>query len=685
MHRISPIALSLVLLSASVTSAAEPVRDVVVYGGTSAGVIAAIQVSRMGRSVVLIAPERHLGGLTTAGLGWTDSGNKGAIGGLAREFYRRVKQYYERPEAWKHERPEQYDRFRAQEDAMWTFEPHVAEALLEQMLAEARVEVRREQRLDRVSPLPRQGKAIIGLRLEGGEVIPGRMFIDATYEGDLLAAAGVDFMVGREPNAKFGETLNGVQAAQNVHNHRFVKPVDPYVRPGDPSSGLLPGIQADAPGKDGEGDRRVQAYCYRMCLSRVPQNRVPFPKPADYNELRYELMLRNFEAGDLRLPMKNDMMPNGKTDTNNNCAFSTDNLGMNYDYPEATYEQRARILREHTSYQQGLMWTLANHPRVPASIRQEMSQWGLAADEFTDTGNWPHQIYVREARRLAGQYVTTELDCRRVRVAKDSVGLGSYNMDSHNVQRYVDADGHAQNEGDVQVSPGGAYVISYGSLVPRRGQCPNLLVPVCLSASHIAYGSIRMEPVFMILGQSSATAAVLALQAGQPVQEVDYAALRARLLEDKQVLDLPPDSRPRRLLLSTSLPGVVQDDDAAILEGVWTTSQSSASYIDKCYRHDGNEGKGEKTATFRVKLKPGRYEVRLSYTPNSNRASNTPVEVRHAGGRAQGVVNQRKTPPIDETFISLGTFAFGEQGEVVVSTRGTDGYVVVDGVQFLPK
>jgi hypothetical protein len=500
-----------------------------------------------------------------------------------------------------------------------------------------------------------------------------------------MAAAGVSYTVGREANSQYGETLNGVQKDHNTHNHRFVVDVDPYVKPGDPKSGLVWGVHGDDAGVDGEADKRVQAYCYRMCMSNVPANSVPFPKPADYDEAKYELLFRNFEAGDLRFPMKPDMLPNGKTDTNNNCAFSTDALGLNYEYPDASYEDREKILADHVSYQQGLMWSLANHPRVPTKIRDEMAKWGLAKDEFTDNGYWPHQIYVREARRMVGDYVQTEQDCRRIRVCDDSIGLGSYNMDSHNVQRYVTADGKVQDEGDIQVSPGGPYAISYRAIVPKKGEASNLLVPVCLSSSHIAYGSIRMEPVFMILGQDAATAAVLAIDAQTSVQDVPYATLRERLLADGQVLDLPADAGPSAAALSpTSLEGVVVDDAEAQLKGNWTTSSSVGPWVGVGYRHDGDEGKGEKSATFKAKLKPGQYEVRLAYTPNPNRATNVPVLVRYAGGEKRVTIDERKSPKLDKAFVSLGTFAFEQAGIVEVLTKGTNGHVIIDAVQFLP-
>jgi hypothetical protein len=514
--------------------------DVVVYGGTSAGVTAAVQTARMGRSVVLVEPGRHVGGLTSSGLGMTDSGDTRVIGGLAREFYRRVRQHYDAPAAWTREKPADFPGYRAGADAMWRFEPHVAEAVFQRMLDEAKVPLVLGERLD-LRPgvgVRQEGRRIAAVVMESGRALAGRMFIDATYEGDLMARAGVEYTVGREPNSRYGETLNGVQTRQ-ARWHQFTRPVDPYVRPGDPASGLLPGIQPGPPGAEGSGDRRIQAYCFRTCLTDLPANRVAFPKPADYDPRQYDLLLRYLTPDWNDVFGNNQRMPNRKTDTNNHGAVGSDAIGMNYDYPEGDYAARERIVRRHETYQKGLMWFLANDPRVPEPVRRRVGRWGLARDEFADNGNWPHQIYVREARRMLSDYVMTEQDCRGSRLVADPVGMGSYNMDSHNAQRYVAADGHVRNEGDVEVSPGGPYVISYRAIRPKPGQCPNLLVPVCLSASHIAYGSIRMEPVFMILGQSAATAAVEALEAGRPVQEIDYARLRARLERDGQVLSFP--------------------------------------------------------------------------------------------------------------------------------------------------
>jgi hypothetical protein len=514
------------------------VYDVVVYGGTSAGVSAAVQTARMGKTVALVSPDVHLGGLSSGGLGWTDSGRKEAVGGLARDFYRKVKAVYDRPDAWRFQEAGAYRLYQRGDDAMWAFEPHVAERVFEALVAEAKVPVFRDEWLDRGRGVEKEGARVASIRTLSGKTFRGRVFIDATYEGDLMAAAGVSFTVGREPNSRYNETLNGV-TTKHAKSHQFDWPVDPYVVPGDPTSGLLPRVHAGPPGAEGEGDRRVQAYCFRVCLTDAPENRVPFEKPEGYDPRQYELLGRYLRAGWDQVFQKFDPVPNRKTDTNNHGAFSTDNIGMNYDYSEASYERRREIAREHERYEKGLFYFLANDPGVPESVRSKMSRWGLSRDEFTDNGHWPHALYVREARRMVSDFVMTERHLRALDPTPEPVGMGSYNMDSHNVQRYVDAAGHARNEGDFQVSPGGPYPVSYRAIVPKPAECTNLLVPVCLSSSHVAYGSIRMEPVFLILGQSAATAAVLAVDGQTPVQQVDFTKLREHLLAEGQVLDLP--------------------------------------------------------------------------------------------------------------------------------------------------
>lgn len=539
----------LLLTFAAAAPAATRKADVVIYGCTSGAVTAAVQVKKMAKSVVMVCPEKHLGGLTAGGLGWTDSGNKAVIGGLSREFYHRVWREYQKPGAWKWQKREEYGNKGQGTEAldqtgrtMWIFEPHIAENVYDAWIKEMKIPVYRDVWLDRSAKSVTQDSTgrITSIRMLNGDTYTGHMFIDATYEGDLMAAAGVDYHVGREAKAQYGEEWNGVQTGVLHHRHHFgVLPVkiSPYVTPGDPASGVLPRVSTEPPGEYGAGDKKVQAYCFRMCLTKHDANRVPFEKPAGYDARQYEILLRVFQAGWRETFQKYDPIPNWKTDTNNHGPFSTDNIGRNWDYPEATYERRREIIAEHITYQKGLLYFMANDPRMPEDVRRDVSQWGLAKDEFVATGNWPHQMYVREARRMIGRYVMTEHELLKKRPTPEPVGMGSYGIDSHNIQRYITPEGYVQNEGDIGVSTQGPYQISYGALVPKKGQAPNLLVPVCASSSHIAYGSIRMEPVFMILGQSAATAAVMAIDGKLAVQDVPYEQLRARLVADGQVLE----------------------------------------------------------------------------------------------------------------------------------------------------
>lgn len=484
--------------------------DLCVYGGTSAGIAAAVAARRLGLTAVILEPSGHVGGMSAGGLSMTDIGNKRAIGGLSREFYRRCGAHYGADEEWR-------------------FEPHVAEQVFHAMLDEASVPVFYRQFLASVEM---DRARIARIAAESGLSVRARAFVDATYEGDLMARAGVSYTVGRESNSVYGETLNGAQVRDT---HQFDFPVDPYVVPGDPSSGLLPGVEPDDGFVPGSGDHRVQAYNFRLCLTRVPANRIPFERPEGYDRREYELLARYLATGWNQVFRKFDPIRGDKVDMNNHGAVSSDFIGRNYAYPEASYAERERIFQEHVTYQQGYMWFMANDPAVPASIREQWAEWGLAADEFVETGGWPHQLYVREARRAVTDYVMTEHNCRGDRVAEDVVGLAAYTMDSHNCRRFV-RDGRVWNEGDVQVAGFPPYPISYRSIVPRRGECENLLIPVCLSASHIAYGSIRMEPVFMILGQSAAIAAALALDLGCALQDLPYAELRPQLEQAGQVL-----------------------------------------------------------------------------------------------------------------------------------------------------
>ena len=537
--------------------------DVCIYGGTSAAVVAAVQLRRMGRSAVIAEFGRNIGGLTAGGLGATDIGNKAAVGGISRDFYRRLGRYYADRKTPIPTRGQQTmvggsAAWDSGPEEAWVFEPSAAAKVFADLLAEAQVQVHYEQHL--VAVRKDRGR-IRQIEMADGTTYRARVFIDATYEGDLMALAGVTYHVGREANAVYDETLNGVHFGHP--NHNFTRFVDPYVVPGDPASGLLQGVFPGDGGRQGDGDHRVQAYNFRMCLTQRPDIRAAFPRPSGYDPARYELLLRYVLAGVHDALNLTVMMPNGKTDTNNHGAFSSDNIGLNYAWPDGRaldgakgrragvrtaamlsqampplelYALRERIFQDHVNYQAGLYFFLANENRVPQAVRQHVSSFGLASDEFTQTSNWPHQLYVREARRMIGETVMTEHHCVGRLVPEDPVGLAAYTMDSHNCNRVVKAR-RAMNEGNVEVGRFPPYPISWKSIVPRQRQCANLLVPVCLSASHIAYGSIRMEPVFMILGQSAATAAAIAIEEKCAVQQVDYPTLRARLLADGQILE----------------------------------------------------------------------------------------------------------------------------------------------------
>lgn len=518
-----------------ITCAAPPTEpevltyDVCVYGGSSAGVMAAYTASKLGKSVLLVSSDDHLGGLSASGLGSTDIGNKYAVTGMARDFYRRLGQYYGKLESW-------------------TFEPGVAEDLFDEYVAEADVPVRKGYRL---RDIEKTGTTITALTVEEPRTgalakIHAQQFIDASYVGDLMAAAGVSYTVGRESNDTYGESLNGVQMR---YYHQFPpfknEPqfVDPYLIEGDSTSGLCYGINPEPAAVDGTGDEKLQAYNYRLCLTQDTANLVPFSRPASYDSTHYELLyrlIRNREGMGWEQKLNHFYlsiiaMPNGKTDINNKGPFSTDFIGMNYDYPEASYERRAEIEAEHRAYIEGLLYFLSHDPRLPDDLREEALSWGWAADEFTDNGHFPWKMYIREARRMVGEYVMTEANCLGDETVEDAIGLAAYTMDSHNCQRVVtrrDGNNVVRNEGDVQVGGFPPYPIAYRSLTPQRAECTNLIVPVCLSASHIAYGSIRMEPVFMVMGQVAATAAAAAIDEETGVQTIDVGALRQRLAED---------------------------------------------------------------------------------------------------------------------------------------------------------
>jgi hypothetical protein len=674
-------------------------HDVVIYGGTSAAISAAVQVKKMGKSVVVVSPDQYLGGLSSSGLGWTDSGKKEAIGGIARDFYHRVWRHYQSVDSWKWQKMDEYGNrgqgapaIDGDRRTMWIFEPHVAELIFESWVKEYELEVYREERLDRENGVQRKGGEIISISTLSGNTYNGSAFLDCTYEGDLMASAGVSYFVGREANSVYGESLSGVQT-KNARSHQFKAKIDPFIIEGDPSSGLLARISSQSPGKDGQGDFKMQAYNFRLCLTQVEENRIPFPRPDQYDPTQYELLLRTLIQGSTHVFGKFDPVPNAKTDTNNHGPFSTDNIGMNYLYPEAGYQERAEIILEHERYQKGYFYFLCNDPRVPEDIRKKMNTWGLAKDEFESNGHWPHQIYVREARRMVSNFVITELNLRGKSDTPRSIGMGSYTMDSHHVQRYVAKDenglSYVQNEGDVQVHPGGPYQISYGSIIPKADECSNLLVPVCISSSHIAFGSIRMEPVFMILGQSAATAAVLAIEEEIPVQDISYDKLKTRLVDDGQVIELEKSNRVAfgRGIDPSQMSGLVVDGANLSFEGEWVESTSLRPFVGYSYFHDGNGGKGMRSACFPFKApKEGRHEIMVSYVASGNRAGKVRYEIKDEKKLSSVVVDQRKEGSTDNLWHSLGSFVFkkGEKYDLKVFNEDTEGYVIVDAAHIIP-
>ncbi|MCC9656009.1 FAD-dependent oxidoreductase [Rhodopirellula halodulae] len=677
-------------------------HDVVVYGGTAAAVTAAIQSADMGQSVVMVSPDVHLGGLTSGGLGWTDTGNKNVIGGLAKNFYHRVYKHYRDDASWNFQTRASYGNraqgHRASDDddaTMWVFEPHVAEMILEEMLAERDITVIRDAWLNRENGVTTSDGRIQSIRTLDGQTFAGRMFIDATYEGDLIAAAGVSTTFGREGIADYNEPHAGVQTGVLHHSHHFdVLPrrVDPYIVPGDPSSGVLPLVSPDPPGEFGSADHRVQAYCFRTCMTNHEANRIPWKKPEGYDPATYEIMARTFEAGWRNVFNKFDPLPNFKTDTNNHGPVSFDNIGANYDYPEASYERRKEIIEQHERYQRGLLYFIATDPRVPKEVQDEINRWGLAADEFTDNDHWPHQIYVREARRMVGQFVMTENHLRKDLPTPESVGMGSYSIDSHNTQRYITPEGYVQNEGDLGVSTRGPYMIAMGSLLPKKDQCENLLSPVCVSATHAAFGSIRMEPVFMILGQSAATIAALANESDVAVQEVPYETVRKRLLDDKQILEAPAGSTTTQHANARnlkSIAGITVDDAQAKRSSGWSQSHATGDFYGWGYHHDGNARDVVKTATFQTNLpKSGAYEVRVSYPASDNRSKQTRIDIEHSEGTTTHRIDQTK--PVGDkkanSLLLLGTYRFdkNQPAKVVISNEDANGYVVIDVVNWQP-
>lgn len=649
--------------------------DVVIYGGTASGAIAAVAAAREGKSVVLIEASNHLGGMVSGGLGATDTGNRRCIGGYSRKFFLRVREFYEKKYGKNSQQVKDCsDGYR--------FEPSVALKVFEDMLGEVKVTPHFGESLKSVTM---KSQRIIAIETSKGKKYIGKVFIDASYEGDLLAKAGVSYTFGRESQAKYGESLAGVQKYSSAHQWPVkVSGVDANGQP-------LPFVQAEAPGKPGQGDKKLQAYNYRLCLTQDPKLRLPFPKPANYDPLQFELLARYLKERPtvtVRQLMNPVKVPNGKTDTNNNGPFSTDYIGKNWDYPEADHATRQRIAQEHIDYTKGFLYFLANDPRVPKKLQAEMRSWGLSKGEFENNDHWPPQLYVREARRMLGEFIMTEKDIMKEHEKADSVGLGSYNTDSHHCQRFLREDGSVLNEGDfqVRVQP---YAIPYRSLIPNKQECENLLVTVCLSASHVAYGTIRMEPVYMILGHASGVAAAMASDGKGSVHDITVAELQEKLVSQKAVLSPKglggPVASALRIPLE-KLAGIVVDDTAAKKVGTWLPSTSIGPFVGDEYLHDNNIEQGKSSVRFIPKLKmAGQYDVRLFYPATSNRATNVEVIVHTGRKDHKKIVNQKKSA--GTTGMSLGIFELpaGETAWVEIRNTGANGHVIADAVQFLKK
>ncbi|WEK33961.1 MAG: FAD-dependent oxidoreductase [Candidatus Pseudobacter hemicellulosilyticus] len=649
--------LVIVCLPAKAGANEDPVSyDICIYGGTSAGVIAAYTAALQKKTVLLIEPGSRLGGLSSGGLGFTDIGNKYVVTGLSRDFYRRIGQHYGKFE-------------------QWVFEPKVAEAIFLDYIRRSGCRVLYGKRLQTVS---KNGTVIGSVLLEntdgsaGTLLVRAKQFIDCSYEGDLMARAGVSYTTGREANSQYHETVNGVQLKEK---HQFPDGVDPYILPGKPESGLLWGISAAPLGEAGSGDKKIQAYNFRICLSKDPANQLPITRPADYDSTKYELLLRLLAARPARglgEILKMDLMPNNKTDINNQGAFSTDMIGMNYAYPDGDYATRDSIFQAHVRYTKGLLYFIGHDPRMPAHLRNEMLQWGYPMDEYPDTEHWTSQLYVREARRMIGEYVMTQDNCTAKVVVKDGIGMAAYTMDSHNTQRIV-VSGMVKNEGDVQLKGVKPYPIAYRSITPGRKECSNLLVPVCLSASHIAYGSIRMEPVFMVLAQSAALAAVIAIDQRCAIQEIPVGSLQEQLNKDP--------------LADGSVAEILIDDaDVTTVTGEWS-KETTGGYGPSLLL---NAGKEPASVRFEpVIRKKGKYQVYFYYPKVEKAAELLSVKIYDGKKWRTNKIQSKDIRIVGQTsgeWVSLGMFTFpeGKRALVEISNQDASGTIAADAVLFVP-
>lgn len=634
--------------------------DICIYGGTSAGVVAAYSAKKMGKSVLLVEPGKYLGGMTTGGLGMTDIGNKYAVTGLARLFYRRIGEHYNKFE-------------------QWTFPPSVATATMNRFVKDADLDVLYYRR---ITDAQVQNKRIKSITLEDSRQpdkktlirVKAKQFIDCSYEGDLMAKAGVSYFVGREGNEEHDETLNGVQMSLW---HQFPDEVDPYLKEGDPNSGLCWGIQPNTLKERGSGDKLVQAYNFRLCLTDNKENQRPFEKPVNYDPAKYELLARAIRKMDLHIDnyllFNWGMMPDNKYDVNNRGPLSTDMIGMNYEYPDGDYATRERIWQEHVDYTKGLLYFLTHDERVPSKLRDQVSRFGWAKDEFVDNDNFPTQLYVREARRLNGEYIMTQKNCQGEETVGDAIGMAAYGMDSHNCQRII-TNGMVKNEGDVQYHGFPPYPISYKSITPKREECTNLLVPVCISSTHIAFGSIRMEPVFMVLGQSAAVASALAINDNTDVQTIDVTKLR-KILKENPYLD---GSTPEIL---------VDDSDIDKIERSGHWQKSFGAHYKNSFFKSANQKNNCSFTFMPVIKKADTYEVFFYCTalPDQEMPEVMAFDITGKEGTKQVEISPRSHKG---SWGSLGTYAF-EKGNWTSSIKidgcRSKGTLFADAIILVPK
>lgn len=628
--------------------------DVCVYGGTAGGVIAAYSAKMMGKSVLLIEPSKYLGGMTTGGLGSTDIGNKYAVTGLSRLFYRRIGEHYNKFE-------------------QWAFPPSVATSVINRYVKDAKLNVLYQYR---IISAKKKGTTIENIRLENSKditkniVVSAKQFIDCSYEGDLMACAGVSYTVGREGNEVYGETIDGVQIS---YYHQFADGIDPYKKEGDPSSGLVWGVSNNKLASIGSGDTLVQAYNFRLCLTTVKENQVPFTKPKNYDPSKYVLLSRALKIMDnniRRFLLYWDKMPEKKYDVNNCGPLSTDMIGMNHDYPNGDYATREKIWQAHIDYTKGLMYFMTHDESIPKQFRDNVSKFGWAKDEFVDNDNFPTQLYIREARRMVGEYVMTQHNCQGTKTVNDGIGMAAYGMDSHNCQRIV-INGMVKNEGDVEVGGFSPYPISYKCITPKAKECTNLLVPVCVSASHIAYGSIRMEPVFMVLGESAGVAACMAIDKKSAVQNIDVAQLQQKLINDPY--------------LDGSTPEVLVDDtdaDNVSTNGLW--EKKVGQQYKTSYRLSENKDKKSTYSFLPSVKKRGEYEVFLYCPEIANAPLSMDIDVKNYNG-----VNHVTIAPKNHIgeWVNLGTYPFNasDKNEIIINGSKTDGPIFADAVLLRPK